>query len=363
MQPFNAKSTDAMPNKTLTKRILIFLLLALLICLIANINQILALYVGDIRPRPRHMPHSPQHVEFFRYRLAWEMGISFMFALVAVVFNSGAIAYKRWYAKLKQPAIIGISVIVGLTLFAVLFLSFMPERHFHSRFFFLILSKSLFVIMSSIVAGQLYRLIWQKQQVEIENEKLKTESIQSRYQGLMNQVNPHFLFNSLNSLAYLIRENEQGKALTFIDELSSIFRYVLQKRSEELVTLEEEIQFTEAYRYLLSIRFENKLFFEIKIDDNDRQRLLPFLTLQPLIENVVKHNVISSKQPLAIFIYTDEGDLVVSNPISEKLPDGESTGIGLSNLSSRIKLLTGKQITIVRTENTFLVRIPLVTKR
>lgn len=362
MQPFNVKPTDAMPNNKLTKRILIFLLLALLICLIANINQILALYVGDIRPRPHHMPHSPQHEDFFRYRLAWEMGISFLFALVAVVFNSGAIAYKRWYVKLSQPVIIGISIAVGVALFTVLFLTFMPERSFPSRFFFLILSKALFVIMSSIVAGQLYRLIWQKQQVEIENEKLKTESIQSRYQGLMNQVNPHFLFNSLNSLSYLIRGNEQEKALTFIDELSSIFRYVLQKRSDELVTLEDEIQFTEAYRYLLSIRFENKLFFEIKIDDNDRQRLLPFLTLQPLIENAVKHNVISAKQPLAIFIYTDEGDLVVSNPISEKLPDGESTGIGLSNLSSRIKLLTGKQIMIVRTESTFLVRIPLVTK-
>jgi Putative regulator of cell autolysis len=354
-----------MKNNTFTKKILIFLLLALVVCLFANINQIFATYISDphLRPNPHHFPHPHFRDDMFRYRLGWEMALSFIFAFFIIAYNAGVFWIHKREKKANQQTVVTISILAGLLLFVFLIVVFLPDRHFPSRFLSLILSKALFVIMASISAGQLYRLIWQKQQVEIENEKLKTDSIQSRYQGLMNQLNPHFLFNSLNSLSYLIRESQQDKALTFIDELSSIFRYVLQKRNDELVTLEEEIQFTEAYRYLLSIRFENKLFFEIRIDENDMKLLLPFLTLQPLIENAVKHNVISAKQPLAIFIYTDEGNLVVSNPISAKLPDGESTGIGLSNLASRYKLLTGKQITIMHDEKNFLVKIPLVSKQ
>ncbi|WP_320052473.1 histidine kinase [uncultured Acetobacteroides sp.] len=355
-----------MNNNTLTKKILIFLLLALMVCLFANINQIVGMYIADPHPRP-HPPRFPGEPRFredmFRYRMVWEMVLSFVSAFTIIAYNAGVFRSNKRTKKSNQLTVVAISTLAGLLLFVFLIVVFLPNKHFPSRFISLILSKALFVIMASISAGQLYRLIWQKQQVEIENEKLKTDSLQSRYQGLMNQLNPHFLFNSLNSLSYLIRENEQNKALTFIDELSSIFRYVLQKRSEELVTLEEEIQFTEAYRYLLSIRFENKLFFEIKIDESDMKLLLPFLTLQPLIENAVKHNVISTKQPLAVFIYTEEDNLVVSNPISAKLPDGESTGIGLSNLASRFKLLTGKQLTVINDEKTFLVKIPLVSKQ
>jgi sensor histidine kinase YesM len=351
-------------NNTLTKKVLVFLLLALVVCLFANINQIVATYISDphLHPNPHHFPRPHFRDDMFKYRLIWEMVLSFIFAFVIISYNAGLFKARKMNRKANQVTIVSVSIVAGLLLFFFLIVIFLPERRIPSRFFFMILSKALFIIMASISAGQLYRLIWQKQQVEIENEKLKTDSIQSRYQGLMNQLNPHFLFNSLNSLSYLIRESQQDKALTFIDELSSIFRYVLQKRNDELVTLEEEIQFTEAYRYLLSIRFENKLFFEIKIDESDMKLLLPFLTLQPLIENAVKHNVISTKQPLAIFIYTDEGNLVVSNPISAKLPDGESTGIGLSNLASRFKLLTGKQITVQHDEKTFLVKIPLVSK-
>lgn len=343
-------------NSTLTKRILIFLLLALIVCLFANINQLVGFFIKD-----GHEPPHPHRVLMYRYHLAWEMVLSFVFAFILICYNAGLSIIRKAEKKSNQLTIVSVSILAGLLLFFFLILTFTPDRRMPSRFFFMIMSKALFVIMASISAGQLYRLIWQKQQVELENEKLKTDNIESRYQGLMNQLNPHFLFNSLNSLAYLIREKEQDKALTFIDELSSIFRYVLQKRSDELVTLEEEIQFTEAYRYLLSIRFESKLFFEIRIEHDDKQLRLPFLTLQPLIENAVKHNVISAKQPLAIFIYTSGGYLVVSNPIAAKLPDAESTGIGLTNLANRYKLLTGRQITVVHDEKTFMVKIPLVS--
>jgi sensor histidine kinase YesM len=348
-----------MLTKIPTRRIIIFILLALLICLFANINQIVAAYLADMNPRPHKFPRPPFNPEMFRYRLAWEMGLSFLFALVAVIGNSGVWQASLGKRKVSQATVVALSFAAGLAIFFFLYFAFFPHKYFPSRFFFLILSKAIFVIMAAIAAGQLYRLIWQKQDVELENEKLKTDNLQSRYQGLMNQLNPHFLFNSLNSLAFLIRENEQKKALTFIDELSSIFRYVLQKRNDELVTLEDEIQFTEAYRYLLSIRFENKLFFELRIDEQALGKKLPFLTLQPLIENAVKHNTVSAKHPLAIFIYTSDDNLIISNPKNAKLSEPESTGIGLTNLSNRYKLLTGKQLTVVDDEKTFMVIIPL----
>lgn len=342
-----------------TKKIMVFVLIAVIICLLANINQLIGLLMNDFPRPPRHHHRPPDGLIKMQYRLTGEIILSLVVSFGIMTFNSGMLIWYNAKKKLNQPLVITISTVVAFLLFFLLFLAFMPDRR-PSRMYFLLLSKVIFVVVVSISAGQLYRLIWQKQQVELENEQLKTDNIESRYMVLMDQVNPHFLFNSLNSLAYLIRESQQEKALTFIDELSSIFRYVLQKRSNELVTLHEEILFTEAYRYLLDIRYEHKLFFEIKITEEDMLRKLPFLSLQPLIENAVKHNAISSKQPLAIFIYTLDGMLVVSNPIISKISTEKSTGIGLSNLSHRYQLLTGKNITIDNDGKTFIVKIPLI---
>lgn len=349
-----------MHNQNLTKKLLVFVLLAVLLALLANINQIVGLIMSNV-PEPRPSHHRPHFdIGLMRLRLMWEVGITLVLSFTLICFNSGILATQPSAIRLKQRYVVAISIVAGVCLFAFLFLFFIPERRFASRFFLIIVSKAMFVIAAAIAAGQLYRLIWQKQQVELENQRLKTDSLQSRYAVLMDQVNPHFLFNSLNSLSYLIREGDQQKALTFIDELSSIFRYVLQKRSNELVTLQEEIHFTEAYRYLLDIRFEHKLFFEIRIAEADLTRRVPFLSLQPLIENAVKHNVISNKQPLAVFIYVADDMLIVSNPINSKLHEQESTGIGLSNLANRYKLLTGKSIVVANNGTTFIVKLPLV---
>lgn len=341
------------------KKILIFLLIAFIICFLANINQLIGIFMNDFPGPPRHRFRSPESFRLMQYRLAGEIILSLIVSFILMAYNSGMLVKLKPNKKPNQPLIITVSIILGFLLFCLLFLAFMPDRR-PSRLYFILLSKVIFVIATSISAGQLYRLIWQKQQMELENEMLKTDNIQSRYLVLMDQVNPHFLFNSLNSLSYLIRENQQDKALTFIDELSSIFRYVLQKRSNELVTLQEEIQFTEAYRYLLNIRYEHKLLFEIKIEEEFKERRVPFLCLQPLIENAVKHNVISAKQPLSIFIFTLDGNLVVSNPIISKISTEKSTGIGLTNLANRYKLLTGKNITIDNDGKTFIVSIPML---
>lgn len=349
-----------MQKSSIAKKILIFLLFALLICLLANINQFIGMLIDDPGRPMRHHMRPPRDFDMMRIRLTLEICISFIGSFLLIVFNSGMLRKSQHHKDANQRGIIAISILAGLLLFFLLTLLFIPNRHFASRFIYIIMSKTFFVMVSSIAIGQLYRLIWQKQKVELENEMLKTDNLQSRYMVLMDQVNPHFLFNSLNSLSYLIRENNNEKALTFIDELSSIYRYVLQKRYEELVTLEEEMLFTQAYRYLLDIRFEHKLFIDIQIGEEEKRQKLPFLSLQPLIENAVKHNVISSKQPLTISIFTREGCLVVSNPIIQKITPEKSTGIGLANLSKRYKLLTGSSISVENDGSTFVVTIPLI---
>lgn len=220
--------------------------------------------------------------------------------------------------------------------------------------------KCSFVLIVSVLYGLIFELIYQKQHITIENEQLKNENLQTRYNMLANQISPHFLFNSLNSLSMLVREKSNDKALLYIDRLADTFRYMLQSGQGELTTLSEELRFTEAYLYLLTIRYENKLFCDIRIEDRYRDWKLPVLSLQPLIENAVKHNSISRTKPLRIAIRTDDGTLVVSNPLIPKIDETTGTGIGLKNLSSRYLLLTSQQVRIIRTDDAFEVILPLI---
>ena len=168
-------------------------------------------------------------------------------------------------------------------------------------------------------------------------------------------------FNSLNSLAMLVREKHDEKALTYIDQLSYTFRYIIQNGQSTLMTLDEELKFVEAYSYLFKIRYADKLFFDIDIEEKYRTWTLPALSLQPLIGNAVKHNTITRSKPFHISIRTENGWLVVSNPKVPKLEPEPSTGIGLENLRNRWHLITGRDIEIIDTDKEFVVRMPLHT--
>ena len=224
----------------------------------------------------------------------------------------------------------------------------------------LLFMKCSFVLIVSVLYGLIFELIYQKQHITIENEQLKNENLQTRYNMLANQISPHFLFNSLNSLSMLVREKSNDKALLYIDRLADTFRYMLQSGQGELTSLAEELRFTEAYLYLLTIRYENKLFCDIRIEDRYLEWKLPVLSVQPLIENAVKHNSISRTKPLRITIRTENGTLVVSNPLIPKIDEPTGTRIGLKNLSSRYQLLTSRQVRIVRTDDAFEVVLPLI---
>lgn len=224
---------------------------------------------------------------------------------------------------------------------------------------YMLLLKCSFAVVVAMLYGRIYVLISQRQAVVVENERLKNENLSTRYNMLVGQINPHFFFNSLNSLAMLVREKQDAKALTYIDQLSYTFRYIIQNGQSTLMTLEEELKFAEAYSYLFKIRYADKLFFDIEVDKQYLGWKLPSLSLQPLIGNAVKHNTITRSNPFHVSIRTEGSWLVVSNPKVPKLTPEPSTGIGLENLSNRWLLITGCAIEIADTGSEFIVRMPL----
>ena len=234
-------------------------------------------------------------------------------------------------------------------------LNFMSGRMFD----YMLLLKCSFAVVASMLYGRIYVLISQRQAVVVENERLKNENLTTRYNMLVGQINPHFFFNSLNSLAMLVREKHDQKALTYIDQLSYTFRYIIQNGQSMLMTLDEELKFLEAYSYLFKIRYADKLFFDIDVDEKYLGWKLPAFSLQPLIDNAVKHNSITRTKPFHISVRTEEGLLVVSNPKVPKLEPEPSTGIGLENLRNRWNLITGSDIEIADDGATFSVRMPL----
>ncbi|MFR8837177.1 MULTISPECIES: sensor histidine kinase [Bacteroides] len=218
-------------------------------------------------------------------------------------------------------------------------------------------------IMACLVTSSCYiiHLIRRQQQVSVENEQLQAENIRNQYEVLKNQLNPHMLFNSLNTLRSLVREN-QDKAQDYIQELSRVLRYTLQGNESQSVCLREEMEFVSAYIFLLKMRFENNLQFDIRIDKFYEGYCIPPMSVQVLIENAVKHNEISNRKPLTIHIATDkEGNLSVGNAIQPKWTATSGTGIGLANLAKRYRLLFKKDIQITE-DKEFMVSIPLINK-
>ena len=219
--------------------------------------------------------------------------------------------------------------------------------------------KYLVVIIVTLLYGRIYGMLLHQQQIQVENEHLRTENLQTRYNMLLGQISPHFFFNSLNSLSMLVREQNEDKALAYIDQLSYTFRYIIQNGQNTLSTLEEEIEFARAYGELFKVRYADKLFFDIEINPELNAWTLPALTLQPLIGNAVKHNTITRKLPLHVSIRTEGTMLVVSNRKAPKIETEPSTGIGLDNLRNRWMLITGQTFEIVDTEKEFTILLPL----
>lgn len=196
---------------------------------------------------------------------------------------------------------------------------------------------------------------WRK--TAIDAEKLQKESIAAKYESLKNQVNPHFLFNSFNALSNLVYE-DQDKAVKFIKQLSNVYRYVLDTRDKELVSLEDEVSFLNAYMYLQQIRFGNKLQMDMRLQGVES--MVAPLVLQMLFENAIKHNIVSEENPLAIRVFSEDNYLVVQNNIQHKtVLQEESNGIGLENICKRYEFLTDRKVVIERNDP-FTVKLPII---
>lgn len=219
-------------------------------------------------------------------------------------------------------------------------------------------------ILISLTFYMFIHLLYQgymNQQVGLELERAKSVQLWTQYELLKQQVNPHFLFNSLNTLKYLV-ESGDPQAVRFLLKLSDFYRFTLESRKHNLVRLSEELETLDAYIYLLKARFEDGLQLSIDISNELKATLIPPFTLQLLIENCIKHNIVSLERPLSIRVYSKEGHIMVENNVQEKKTAEASTGLGLENINQRYTHLMQKQIEILVNNGLFTVKLPLINE-
>jgi LytS/YehU family sensor histidine kinase len=249
-----------------------------------------------------------------------------------------------------------ISVVVYAIYGGISYLIYSRVKHYGS----LVLFQFLVVSILSTLIGHIVTLYNEQRKREQEIEELRVQNLQSRYDALTNQINPHFFFNSLNGLTSLIRKKNNEETLTYVNKLSDVFRYILQSDKKGLVTLDEELTFVDAFRYMMEIRFANKLEYRINIDEKVLSHKIPVLSILPLLDNIVVHNMIDSEHKMIIDIFINENnELVVSNPVYPKLSPSDTNGTGLKNLESRYLLLMNRQIRIENKGSIFNVYLPL----
>jgi len=199
-----------------------------------------------------------------------------------------------------------------------------------------------------------------QRQKDLEIEKLKVENLQSRCDALANQINPHFFFNSLNSITALVRKKNDENTLEFVNKLSDVFRYILKSEKKGLVTLRDELLFIASFRYMLEVRFANKIKFKINVNEEQMNLKIPSLSLLPLVDNIVVHNTIDSEHKMEVIIQMNENtDMQIINSIYPKLSPNITNGIGLKNLENRFQLLMNKKITVLNDGKKFTVVLPL----
>jgi len=200
------------------------------------------------------------------------------------------------------------------------------------------------------------------QENKVKEQKVIAGTASAQFESLKNQIDPHFLFNSLNVLSSLIEENPEN-AQKFTTSLSKIYRYVLEQKDKELVPVAEELAFAKTYMNLLKMRFENSITFELPDGFNDEVAKVVPLSLQLLLENCIKHNVVSESKPLHIKIYIENNQLVVENNLQKKEVLSDRKGVGLQNIVNRYAILTQRKVLVEETEKSFKILVPILTKQ
>ncbi|MBX2965840.1 MAG: histidine kinase [Cyclobacteriaceae bacterium] len=203
-------------------------------------------------------------------------------------------------------------------------------------------------------------MVKEQQHEHTKNAQLKQAKAEAELEALKNQIDPHFMFNALNSLSHLITTNSQ-KALLFTENLAEIYRYILTQKEQSLVLLEDELIFVEKYTELLALRFGNALNIQKNFNGTtEKEFLIPPISAFVAMENIVKHNEISEHEPLEVTLKLENNCMIIHNMLREKRSIGHSSKIGLQNLDERFKILTGKTIAVTKTEKHFSITLPLV---
>ena len=310
-------------------------------------------------------PPPPEDKKDFYQKVALNIPLTFIMVFAVMLFcrNIFGRNFKRRTDELLV-IIIGTLVITFMlsALFTIFQLIVFPDWPDPNRTVFTYIMRgylgdcSLMVIAVMVV--YLMRAQYREKMADVENETLRAENLSSRYEALKTQMDPHFLFNSLNTLKSLI-DIDSGKAEDFVHQLSSVLRYTL--KNEEVVTLAKELDCVRSYCQMMKIRYGDNLIFDHHIDHEkyDNYYVLP-LSIQGLIENAIKHNVISSRQPLTVNVLTDDHNhLIVSNEIHPKIGETEGSGIGLANLSERYRIKWNENVEIFDDGKIFSVTLPL----
>ena len=278
-----------------------------------------------------------------------------------------------WVDHTRKRTILGVigAILVNVILVFVLnYINFIIyQKQDFSKFFsgemgfFNWFSINIALLISAILHAKGFIEEWKKSsRKEVVEQKLIAKSANAQFESLKNQLDPHFLFNSLNVLSALIDENP-NQAQRFTASMSKIYRYVLEQKDKELVTVAEEIEFAKTYCNLLKTRFEDSVSFEFKVNETNLKSYVVPLSLQLLLENCIKHNFATSTKPLHIKIYSENGFLFIENNLQEREQMKESAGIGLSNIVQRYSLLTKQNVFIEKSEDFFKVKIPMLTQK
>ncbi len=258
--------------------------------------------------------------------------------------------------------ILSIAVVFLLYFFDEVVLNSKPIQKFVVEQKFENYSNTILITFIISLIIHLFYLYKSQQENKIKEQKVIAGTASAKFETLKNQIDPHFLFNSLNVLSSLIEENPD-QAQKFTTSLSKIYRYVLEQKDKELISVEEELSFAKTYMNLLKMRFENSITFELPTDFiNNEAKVVP-LSLQLLLENTIKHNVVSEHKPLHIKIYVENNYLIVQNNLQRKEVLQDRKGVGLQNIVNRYGLISERKVLIEENESFFKVMIPILTKQ
>jgi sensor histidine kinase YesM len=209
------------------------------------------------------------------------------------------------------------------------------------------------------IFNQFYSISQDKRNLEVSVLELKQEMVASKYSSLKSQISPHFLFNSLNTLTSLMYE-DRDLASDFVTRLASCYRYILDNREQDLVSLSKELQFLDSFIFMMTVRHKSAIEISTDIEKSKQELFIPTLSIQMLVENALKHNYYSKEHPINIYIYVKDNYLIIENSLRKRKDSEESTQLGLSNIKKRYSYYTTEPVIIEENSELFKVQIPLI---